>query len=187
MKTICKASFFHLICIFFFFRIMERIAKNTKPTIQALGRACKKYPKTLPLFISILKNLYISKNISSSPNSDLPVSFTAAKSIISCVSIQSNKKMDRRKSVMEFSEHWQDLLTEGGFGWWRLTPPGSLRRRLRGGTRALRRCAATPHPPPTGAPVSLRVGRSADLTGHRPVIQHRGPPRGKANGGHMRS
>ena len=32
--------------------------------------------------------------------------------------------MDRRKSVMEFSEHWQDLLTEGGFGWWRLTPPG---------------------------------------------------------------
>ena len=92
MKTVCKASFFHLICIFFFFRIMERIAKNTKPTIQALGRACKKYPKTLPLFISILKKLYISKNISSSPNSDLPVSFTAAKSIISCVSIQSNKK-----------------------------------------------------------------------------------------------
>ena len=95
--------------------------------------------------------------------------------------------MDRRKSVMEFSEHWQDLLTEGGFGWWRLTPPGSLRRRLRGGTRALRRCAATPHPPPTGAPVSLRVGRSAGLTGHRPVIQHREPLKGKANGGHMRS
>lgn len=127
MKTVCKASFFHLICIFFFFRIMERIAKNTKPTIQALGRACKKYPKTLPLFISILKKLYISKNISSSPNSDLPVSFTAAKSIISCVSIQSNKKMDRRKSVMEFSEHWQDLLrfslnnfaltVRGGFCW----------------------------------------------------------------------
>ena len=92
MKTVCKASFFHLICIFFSFRIMERIAKNTKPTIQALGRACKKYPKTLPLFISILKKLYISKNISSSPNSDLPVSFTAAKSIISCISIQSNKK-----------------------------------------------------------------------------------------------
>ena len=40
---------------------------------------------------------------------------------------------------------------------------------------------------PTGAPVSLRVGRFAGLTGHRPVIQHRGPPRGKANGGHMRS
>ena len=34
----------------------------------------------------------------------------------------------------------------GGFGRWRLTPPGSLKRRLRGGTRALRRCAATPHP-----------------------------------------
>ena len=73
MKTVCKASFFHLICIFFFFRIMERIAKNTKPTIQALGRACKKYPKTLPLFISILKKLYISKNISSSPNSSLSI------------------------------------------------------------------------------------------------------------------
>ena len=29
-------------------------------------------------------------------------------------------------------------------------------------------------------PVSLRVGRSADLTGHRPVIQYREPPRGKA-------
>lgn len=38
-------------------------------------------------------------------NFDFPVSFTAAKSIISCVSIQSNKKMDRRKPVMEFSEH----------------------------------------------------------------------------------
>ncbi len=33
----------------------------------------------------------------------------------------------------------------------------------------------------------LPAGRSADLTGHRPVIQRRGPPRGKANGGHMRS
>ena len=43
--------------------------------------------------------------------------------------------------------------------------------------------AATPHPPPSGAPVSLRVGRSADLTGHRPVIQHRGPLKGKADGG----
>ena len=32
-------------------------------------------------------------------------------------------------------------------------------------------------------PVSLRVGRSADLTGHRPVIQHRGPLKGKAYGG----
>ena len=43
--------------------------------------------------------------------------------------------------------------------------------------------AATPHPPPSGAPVSLRVGRSADLTGHRPVIQHCGPLKGKALGG----
>ena len=43
----------------------------------------------------------------------------------------------------------------------------------------LRRCAATPYPPPAGAPVSLRVGRFADLTGHRPVIQHR-EPQGKA-------
>ena len=47
----------------------------------------------------------------------------------------------------------------------------------------LRRCAATPHPPPSGAPVSLRVGRFADLTRHRRVIQRRGPLKGKANGG----
>ena len=32
-------------------------------------------------------------------------------------------------------------------------------------------------------PVSLRVGRSADLTGHRPVIQYREPLKGKAWGG----
>ena len=44
----------------------------------------------------------------------------------------------------------------------------------------LRRCAATPHPPPSGAPVSLRVGRSAGLTRHRRIIQHRGPLKGKA-------
>ena len=31
-------------------------------------------------------------------------------------------------------------------------------------------------------PVSLRGGRSADLTGHRPVIQHRGPPGGRLGG-----
>ena len=31
-----------------------------------------------------------------------------------------------------------------------------------------------------GPPVSLWVGRFADLTRHRRVIQHRGPPRGKA-------
>ena len=60
--------------------------------------------------------------------------------------------MDRRKSVMEFSEHWQDLLTEGGFGWWRLTPPGSLRRRLRGGTRDPSSVSLRL------TPVSLRVG-----------------------------
>ena len=47
----------------------------------------------------------------------------------------------------------------------------------------LRRCAATPHLPPSGASVSLRVGRSAGLTRHRRVIQHRGPLKGKANGG----
>ena len=29
------------------------------------------------------------------------------------------------------------------------------------------------------APVSLRVGRFADLTGHRPVIQHRETPGGR--------
>ena len=51
----------------------------------------------------------------------------------------------------------------------------------------LRRCAATPHPPPSGASVSLRVGRSADLTGHRTVIQHRGPLEGKALGDGGRS
>ena len=45
------------------------------------------------------------------------------------------------------------------------------------------RCAATPHPPPSGAPVSLRVGRSAGLTRHRRVIQHREPIKGKAWGG----
>ena len=43
---------------------------------------------------------------------------------------------------------------EGGFGWWRLTPPGY------GGT-------------------CLPAGRSAGLTGHRPVIQYREPPQGE--------
>ena len=51
----------------------------------------------------------------------------------------------------------------------------------------LRRCAATPHPPPSGEPVSLRVGRFADLTRHRRVIQYREPPRGKALGDGGRS
>ena len=46
----------------------------------------------------------------------------------------------------------------------------------------LRRCAATPHPPPSGAPVSLRVGRFADLTRHRRVIQRREPLKGKVWG-----
>ena len=46
----------------------------------------------------------------------------------------------------------------------------------------LRRCAATPHPPPSGAPVSLRVGRFAGLTRHRCVIQHREALKGKAWG-----
>ena len=46
----------------------------------------------------------------------------------------------------------------------------------------LRRCAATPHPPPSGAPVSLRVGRFADLTRHRRVIQRREHPGGKLEG-----
>ena len=56
----------------------------------------------------------------------------------------------------------------------------SRRRRKKPRAVRIRRCAATPHPPPTGAPVSLRVGRFAGLTGHRPVIQYREPPRGKA-------
>ena len=54
-------------------------------------------------------------------------------------------------------------------------------RRLRAGRGVLRRCAATPHPPPAGAPVSLRVGRFAGLTRHRRVIQYREPLKGKAN------
>ena len=71
-------------------------------------------------------------------------------------------------------------------GRWRLTPPGY------GGDTACGRetipvgdkyyaCAAARRRlirPPAGAPVSLRVGRSADLTRHRRVIQHRGPPGG---------
>ena len=60
----------------------------------------------------------------------------------------------------------------GGFGGWRLTPPGKLKVHLRAGW-------GTPHPSASLTPVSLRVGRSADLTGHRPVIQHREPPGGR--------
>ena len=59
---------------------------------------------------------------------------------------------------------------------------GARNSPLRRGRGALRRCAATPHPPPSGAPVSLRVGRSADLTRHRRVIQRREPLKGKAFG-----
>ena len=60
---------------------------------------------------------------------------------------------------------------------------GARNSPLRRGRGALRRCAATPHPPPSGAPVSLRVGRFADLTRHRRVIQRREPLKGKADGG----
>ena len=42
--------------------------------------------------------------------SDLPVSFTAVKPIIPYFSLRGNKKAGRKKSVMEFSEHWQALL-----------------------------------------------------------------------------
>ena len=63
-------------------------------------------------------------------------------------------------------------------GRWRLTPPwygdaacGRDRRRK------------TPHPSASLTPVSLRVGRFAGLTRHRRVIQHRGPLKGKTNGG----
>ena len=37
-------------------------------------------------------------------------------------------------------------------GRWRLMPPGYGGRRLRAGRGVLRRCAATPHPPPSGTP-----------------------------------
>ena len=60
-------------------------------------------------------------------------------------------------------------------GRWRLTPPwygdaacGRDRRRK------------APHPSRLRRATCLPAGRSAGLTGHRRVIQHRGPPRGKA-------
>ena len=56
---------------------------------------------------------------------------------------------------------------------------GARNNPLRRGRGALRRCAATPHPPPSGASVSLRVGRFADLTRHRRVIQRREPLKGE--------
>ena len=57
---------------------------------------------------------------------------------------------------------------------------GARNSPLRRGRGALRRCAAAPHLPPSGASVSLRVGRFAGLTRHRRVIQRRGPLKGKA-------
>ena len=49
---------------------------------------------------------------------------------------------------------------EGGFGWWRLTPPGVWGRRLRAGRGVLRRCAATPHPSRLRRATCLAAGRS---------------------------
>ena len=49
---------------------------------------------------------------------------------------------------------------EGGFGWWRLMPPGYGGRRLRAGRGVLRRCAATPHPPRLRRATCLPAGRS---------------------------
>ena len=46
----------------------------------------------------------------------------------------------------------------------------------------LRRCAATPHLPRLRRATCLPAGRSAGLTRHRRVIQHRGPIKGKAWG-----
>ena len=72
---------------------------------------------------------------------------------------------------------------EGGFGRWRLTPPG-MGTPPAGGDgefyaaarlHLIRHGFAVP-------PVSLRVGRFADLTRHRRVIQHREPLEGKALG-----
>ena len=64
-------------------------------------------------------------------------------------------------------------------GRWRLTPPWYWGDTACGRDR--RRKA--PHPSASLTPVSLRVGRFADLTRHRRVIQYRGPLKGKANGG----
>ena len=52
-----------------------------------------------------------------------------------------------------------------------------------GDERVLRRCAATPHLPRLRRATCLPAGRSAGLTRHRRVIQHREPLKGKANGG----
>ena len=60
-------------------------------------------------------------------------------------------------------------------GRWRLTPPWYWGDTACGRDRRRK----TPHPSASLPPVSLRVGRSADLTGHRRVIQHRGPLGGR--------
>ena len=62
-------------------------------------------------------------------------------------------------------------------GRWRLTPPGVWGRRLRAG-RGTKDTSSV-----SFADTCLPAGRSAGLTGHRPVIQHCGPCEGKANGG----
>ena len=98
----------------------------------------------------------------------------------------------RRKSLSAIArEGFLDRRSKRGF-WLLLSPQTKV---ARAGARnspcagcgrdedVLRRCVATPHPPPSGVPVSLRVGRFADLTRHRRVIQHREPLKGKANGG----
>ena len=46
----------------------------------------------------------------------------------------------------------------------------------------LRRCAATPYPSRLRRATCLPAGRFADLTRHRRVIQHRGPPGGRLEG-----
>ena len=62
-------------------------------------------------------------------------------------------------------------------GRWRLTPPGVWGRRLRAGQE-------TKDPSSVSfADTCLPAGRSAGLTRHRRVIQHRGPLKGKTNGG----
>ena len=62
-------------------------------------------------------------------------------------------------------------------GRWRLMPPGYGGRRLRAG-RGTRDTSSV-----SFAGICLPAGRSAGLTGHRPVIQHCEALKGKANGG----
>ena len=75
-------------------------------------------------------------------------------------------------------------------GRWQLTPPwywgdtACGREIIPVGDKESARAGARLHliRPPSGAPVSLRVGRFADLTRHRRVIQHRGPIKGEGLG-----